>query len=196
MDRHARFCVLFRDAYPALHRYARHRGLSAEDAEDLAADTLEIAWRRLEDVPAAEPLAWLYGVARNVLRNRHRRERNREAVVVRLSRSRAPASEDDPAAAAVAGAGTLRAALGELSEDDQELLKLVAWDGLTRAQVAVAIGCSEGAARTRLHRARNRLAAQIGAGQAPDRPLRRGRRPGLVRMGANSQVTTTEVRDG
>lgn len=92
MDRHARFCVLFRDAYPALHRYARHRGLSAEDAEDLAADTLEIAWRRLEDVPAAEPLAWLYGVARNVLRNRHRRERNREAVVVRLSRSRAPAA--------------------------------------------------------------------------------------------------------
>jgi hypothetical protein len=40
MDRHARFCVLFRDAYPALHRYARHRGLSAEDAEDLAAGTL------------------------------------------------------------------------------------------------------------------------------------------------------------
>jgi len=196
MDRRARFCVLFREAYPALHRYARHRGLSAEDAEDLAADTLEIAWRRLEDVPVAEPLPWLYGVARNVLRNRHRRERHREAVVVQLSRSRAPASEDDPVAAAVAGAWTLRAALGELSEDDQELLELVAWDGLTPAQVAVAIGCSEGAARTRLHRARNRLAAQIGADQAPDRPLRRGRRPGQVRMGTNSQVTTTEVCDG
>ena len=39
---------------------------------------------------------------------------------------------------------------------------LVAWDGLTPAEGAVAVGCSAAAFRVRLHRARRRVAAQLG----------------------------------
>jgi DNA-directed RNA polymerase specialized sigma24 family protein len=39
---------------------------------------------------------------------------------------------------------------------------LVAWDGLTPAEGAVAAGCSAAAFRVRLHRARRRVAAQLG----------------------------------
>ena len=60
--------------------------------------------------------------------------------------------------------GVLRAALASLSSGDQEVLRLVAWDGLTPAQVAVVLGCTPVAARTRLHRARSRLAARLGIG--------------------------------
>ena len=36
-------------------------------AEDVASETFLIAWRRLADVPE-QPLPWLLGVARNLLR--------------------------------------------------------------------------------------------------------------------------------
>lgn len=47
-----------RRAYAPLWRYAQHRGLTGPDAEDLVAQVLEIAWRRIDDVPVAEPLPW------------------------------------------------------------------------------------------------------------------------------------------
>ncbi len=43
--------------------------------------------------------------------------------------------------------GGLRAALASLSDSDQEVLRLVAWDGLTPAEVAVVLGCTPVAAR-------------------------------------------------
>jgi DNA-directed RNA polymerase specialized sigma24 family protein len=67
-----------------------------------------------------------------------------------------PDTHPTPAAAA------LRKSLGELDEDDQEILRLVAWDGLSPSEAAQVLGCSQAAARTRLHRARNRLALELG----------------------------------
>jgi RNA polymerase sigma-70 factor (ECF subfamily) len=46
-----------------------------------------------------------------------------------------------------------------LNDSDQELLMLIAWDGLTRGEVAATLGLSTGAVAVRLHRARRRLAA-------------------------------------
>jgi RNA polymerase sigma-70 factor (ECF subfamily) len=57
--------------------------------------------------------------------------------------------EDGPSAAVLA--------LWSLGASDQELLMLVAWDGLTRAQAAEALGISVGTLAVRLHRARRRL---------------------------------------
>jgi len=51
MDPEARFRAVFDRAYAPLCRYARHRGLTGADAEDVVAQTLEIAWRRIDDVP-------------------------------------------------------------------------------------------------------------------------------------------------
>src|SRR4051812_37082595 len=158
MDAETRFRALFVTAYPALHRYARNRGLTAEDAQDLVASTLEVAWRRLDEVPRDEPLPWLYGVARNVGRNRLRARRRQERLMARMvSREalRRPQHSDGTEADA------LRQALATLDPADQEILRLIAWDGLSPAQAAIALGCSPVAARSRLHRARNRLAARL-----------------------------------
>ena len=159
MDPETRFRALFDAAYAPLCRYARHRGLTGPDAEDLVAQTLEIAWRRIDDVPAAEPLPWLYAVAHNLWRNQARRDRRRRELLARFRASPPAASCEDPAALEP---GVLRAALDSLSDSDQEVLRLVAWDGLTPADVAVVLGCTPVAARTRLHRARGRLAARLG----------------------------------
>ena len=171
MDPETRFRAVFDVAYGPLCRYARHRGLTGPDAEDLVAQTLEIAWRRLGDVPVAEPLPWLYAVAHNLWRNRTRRDRRRRELLARFRTSPPTEACEDPA---VLAPGVLRAALASLSDRDQEVLRLVAWDGLTPAEAAAVLGCTPVAARARLHRARSRLAARLGIG--PDTPRRA--RPG------------------
>jgi predicted DNA-binding protein (UPF0251 family) len=57
----------------------------------------------------------------------------------------------------VAETSELARAFASLSESDRELLSLVAWEGLTRAELAVALGTSRAVVRLRLHRARKRL---------------------------------------
>jgi RNA polymerase sigma-70 factor (ECF subfamily) len=157
VDPETRFRVVFDVAYGPLCRYARHRGLDRPDAEDLVAQVLEIAWRRLDEVPADDPLPWLYAVAHNLWRNQARKDRRRLDLLARFSASlpsEAVSDSTDP--------GALRAALASLSDSDQEVLRLVAWDGLTPADLATVLGCTPVAARTRLHRARARLARKIG----------------------------------
>ena len=166
---------MFDAAYAPLCRYARHRGLTGPDAEDLVAQTLEIAWRRIEDVPAAEPLPWLYAVAHNLWRNQARRDRRRRELLARFRASPPAAACGDPAAGEP---GLLRAALASLSQGDQEVLRLVAWDGLAPADLAIVLGCSPVAARTRLHRARKRLAARLGIDPGPQRDAPAGHKQG------------------
>jgi RNA polymerase sigma factor (sigma-70 family) len=175
VDPEARFCAMFDVAYAPLCRYARHRGLTDPDAEDLVAQTLEIAWRRIEDVPAAEPLPWLYAVAHNLWRNQARRDRRRRELLARFRASPPAADGGDPAAGEP---GLLRAALASLSQGDQEVLRLVAWDGLAPADLAVVLGCIPVAARTRLHRARSRLASRLGIDPGPQRHAPAGHKQG------------------
>jgi RNA polymerase sigma-70 factor (ECF subfamily) len=157
VDPESRFREVFDAAYGPLCRYARHRGLAGPDADDLVAQVLEIAWRRLDEVPADEPLPWLYAVARNLWRNQARKDRRRLDLLTRFSASLPSESVSDST-----DPGVLRAALAALSESDQEVLRLVAWEGLTPAGLATVLGCTPVAARTRLHRARARLARKLG----------------------------------
>src|SRR5581483_959214 len=58
-DSEGQFRVMFESTYAALARYARHRGLSGVDAEDLVAGTYEVAWRRMDVVPTGDgTLPW------------------------------------------------------------------------------------------------------------------------------------------
>jgi RNA polymerase sigma factor (sigma-70 family) len=151
----ARFRALFVATYPALARYARHRGLDRDEAEDLIASTFEVAWRRSDVVPEGdEALLWLYKVAYNQLRNlrrRHQRDRDLSQRLRVLEEVQPPAEPGDPTI------GSIRRALERLSDNDRELVLLVAGEGLSPTQVGVVLGCSAVAARTRLHRARKRL---------------------------------------
>ena len=49
------------------------------------------------------------------------------------------------------------AALAKLGTKDREILLLAAWEGLSHAEIAVVLACSENASAIRLHRARQRL---------------------------------------
>ncbi|HYF73016.1 MAG TPA: sigma-70 family RNA polymerase sigma factor, partial [Nocardioides sp.] len=142
----------------------------AATAEDVLAETLLVCWRRVEDLPA-DPLPWAYAVARNCLRNAERATRRQERVAARI------ASVDPPREDALEtdagphggrdGDDRVREALARLRPADAELLRLWAWEGLEPAALAVVLGITANAAGVRLHRARARLAEELGkTGQA------------------------------
>jgi RNA polymerase sigma-70 factor (ECF subfamily) len=154
-----RFEALFRAHFAAVRRYAFYRATSGVEADDVVAETFLTAWRRLDVVPRDDPLPWLLAVAANVRRNRARSARRAGALANRLPRDGVVSAPPEPFIAAPA----VRAALGALSSADRELLMLVAWDGLSPAQVAVATDLKPSTVRIRLHRARRRFARHFAA---------------------------------
>jgi RNA polymerase sigma-70 factor (ECF subfamily) len=148
--------------YADLLAYVRRRTESADDAADALAETFTTAWRRLGDVPEGEQARlWLYGVARRVLANQRRGETRRTALATRLRDELAVWDTVTPHLDTCA----IRAAFRRLGPGDRELLSLVSWEGLDSAQIATVLGCSRGAVRIRLHRARKRLAKELHAAE-------------------------------
>lgn len=163
----ARFDALFTEYQRRVLAYAMRRTRTPADAEDVAAETFTIAWRKIDNIPSDEPLPWLYAVARRVLAN-HRRglgRRERLAALLRVEDVATPihAGEDHD--------GPAFAALATLSPSDQELLRLVAWEELGNQQIATVLGITPNAVAIRLYRARERFATAL-ARHTPDHDLK------------------------
>ena len=149
-----RFTRLYEQHYWAVVRYLQRRLQDEDAARDAAAEVFTITWRRLHDVPE-EPLPWLYATARNVLAN-SQRSRNRRLRLHHRLAAEPPADEPDSD-----GYENVHKALASLSEPDQEVLRLAAWEELRPAQIADVLGCTANAASVRLHRARERFRAAL-----------------------------------
>lgn len=159
--RHERFEDLFEACHRPLLAYAARRCPTLADAEDVVADAFVVAWRRLDDMPMGDgSLLWLYGVARRTIANQRRGRARRGRLQERLETTfdrpglaaGAPTQPDD---------GTALEALARLSAADQELLRLVAWEELTHAEIGQVLGISANAVAIRLHRARARFEAAL-----------------------------------
>ena len=159
-----RFRRIFESHERAIRSYCARR-LRLADANDAIAEVFVVVWRRIEDAPPEdEARAWLFGIARNVIRNierstlRRRRlagrveatsdgvEEGPEGHVVRRDRDRAVAT-----------------ALASMRPDDAELLRLRTWEELTRAEIAEVFGITVGAVDMRLNRAMKRMAKALRA---------------------------------
>ena len=152
-----RFEQIYEEHREAVRVFVRRR---APDSilEDVVSETFLVCWRKLDRVPD-EPLPWLYAVARKTLANQRRR----------LAREQRVGAVDPAAAVAEpepVGDSILAAAFAALSERDREVLRLIAWEGLSLSQAAVVLGCSALACRVRYHRAKTRLARRLEASEA------------------------------
>jgi len=154
------FEELFAEHGRAVLAYALRRCPNPSDAEDAVAETFTVAWRRLTRVPpGGEARPWLYGVCRRVIANQRRGEARRWRLLGRLT-------QHEPAIRTNATEGSGRSgpaieALGQLRGDDQELLRLVAWEGLSHGEIATVLGITPNAVAIRLHRARHRFEAEF-----------------------------------
>lgn len=162
----------FTAVYQAHHRqvyaYAVTRA-GRQLADEVVAETFLVAWRRLSALPRATPLPWLLAVARRIVYERYRAEERQQAVAAELRAWIADASVAD-VADGVAERAAVLTALARLSDDDRELLTLVAWHGLAPGQAARVLGCSTATYYVRLHRARRHLKNALAAATEPERP--------------------------
>lgn len=176
MERRLRFELLYAKHAPAVKAYVLRRS-DTSTADDIVAEVFIVCWRRFDETPP-DPLPWLLGVARRVLSTQRRGERRRGALRDRLAETHAhppadmttdplvasPEIEDDPLASVADAA--LAGALAQLSDDDRELLLLIAWDGLSPAEAATVLGLKPVTVRVRLLRARRRLTLALASEQS------------------------------
>jgi RNA polymerase sigma-70 factor (ECF subfamily) len=146
-----------------LLNYFARRVDTAEDAAELLAETLFVAWRRIDALPADDESCrmWMFVTARKVLSN-WRRGRKRRFALSRALREQlllaAPAhgaGSDEPDAELV------RAAVKELPLSQRELIVLVDWDGFSVVDAAAVLGVRETTARGRYQRAVTRLRHEL-----------------------------------
>jgi RNA polymerase sigma-70 factor (ECF subfamily) len=139
------------------------RRLPGDDVQDAVADVFLHAWRRIDQAPDGDGrLLWLYGIARNVVRNARRSGTRRRRLRDR-ARALAGSESDDPAAQVVRRAEDqeLLQAVDRLDPLARELLRLRTWEELTLAEIATVTGMSTRAVESRLARIRKRLAVML-----------------------------------
>lgn len=159
MDDRRRCEQLYRAHADHVHAYARRRS-DDQTADEVVAEVFLVAWRRLDAIPP-DPLPWLLGVARRTLANHRRATSRAAALTARIKAALVAQTGQTARDHAVLGA------LATLDPRDQEVLLLIAWEGLRQEEVATVLGVSRPAVATRLHRARKRLAAALAAQDEP-----------------------------
>jgi RNA polymerase sigma-70 factor (ECF subfamily) len=142
-------------------------------AEDLAGETFLRAFhaRSRFDISQTSALPWLFGIARNVVREQVRTVAHRERGLERLH-TQAGISPTDSASLAADAREDLDAiarALLDLPEDEVETLLLHVWEGLSYAECALALGIPIGTVRSRINRIRRRLREHLSQGSTGER---------------------------
>jgi RNA polymerase sigma-70 factor (ECF subfamily) len=160
--------LAFRELYDRwadrLLAYFYQRVFDAEVAADLLAETFAVAFerrRRFRDIGRPGG-AWLYGIAARELSHWFRRQDVERRAVRRLGIA-VPALDDDSIARIEAMVdldahrAALTAALMAISPAQRDAVELRVVGELGYDEIAAELGCSEGTARTRVHRGLARL---------------------------------------
>jgi RNA polymerase sigma factor (sigma-70 family) len=168
----------FRELYERYAAWMRAwflRHTSSDNAAlDLTAETFAQAWnasRRFRDEAGGSAAPWLFGIARNLLRQYHKHNRIETAARQRLGIPIAFAEcedyerVDERDEATVLGP-RLRSGVRSLPSEQRRALQLRVVHGLPYEEVAGRLGCSQNAARLRVSRALRALTAHMGAAEA------------------------------
>jgi RNA polymerase sigma-70 factor (ECF subfamily) len=158
------FAAIYDRYAPRLLAYAVRRTRSRARAEDAVSLVMLETWRRRYDIRFSEDdslAGWLFRTARYVLANEARAARHHRDALARIASRATQSSEyiashlvdDERLRLAVDG-------LAQLSDRDREVIELAAV-GLTESEMAAALGVAVGTIKSRLSRARRRLAERF-----------------------------------
>ncbi len=159
MERQKPFDALLRQQIPPLRRYARSLTRNETRAEDLLQDCLTraVAKQHLWQ-PGTNLRAWLFTIIHNQHVNMVRAG-IREGIIAETDVSELANQIPDLAADASGGEiiRDLGKALAKLPKDQREVIRLVAWHGLSYQRAAELLGVPVGTIRSRLSRGRELL---------------------------------------
>lgn len=159
------FAIFYRRHVDSLIAFFRRRVSAPEQAFDLAAETLAVVALRPGDFRGdGHAVAWLYGIARNVLRSSLRQGRIEDAARRRLGAEPTPLTDADLLAVedrAEAGSEALRIALADLPEPTRRALLARVVEEREYPDIAEELECSEHVVRQRVSRGLARLRAGL-----------------------------------
>jgi RNA polymerase sigma-70 factor (ECF subfamily) len=163
------FRAFYRANADWLYRWLLARVDDPHVASDLTAETFARALEGVGRFRGSAPgsgTAWLFGIARNLVRNTYERRRLERAARERLGMVARPYAPEEHEAVeervdADALAGEIADALGVLSDELREALSLRVVEGLSYDELAAATGISESNARMRVSRALRALSARL-----------------------------------
>jgi RNA polymerase sigma-70 factor (ECF subfamily) len=170
------FASFYREHVTAVTHFVARRVADPHTVADLTAEVFlaVIGSAHTYRPGRGTQVAWLYGIARNVIAGERRRAAHELRTASRIAGRRL--LEDDDIArleeridAESPGRAACQALAG-LPPDERAVLELVAIDGLQVKDAAAALGIRQGTARVRLHRARHTARQAIGPPAVPDAP--------------------------
>jgi RNA polymerase sigma-70 factor (ECF subfamily) len=149
-----------RDAFVSAIRHLRAFAFSlcrdAHLADDLVQETLVKAWQKRESFEEGTNLkAWLFTILRN---NYFSDLRKKNHLLVEANGDCIERLSAPPAQSEHLDLQDFAAALGRLDSAQREALILVGAEGFSYEQAAQICGCAVGTIKSRVHRARHRLA--------------------------------------
>ncbi|MFF2053659.1 RNA polymerase sigma factor [Leifsonia sp. NPDC058194] len=161
------FGALFDLHHDRVFRQALRLTSSVHDAEDVTAVVFMEAWRRRDAmrVVNGSVIGWLLVTANNVHRNHLRSSRR-----YRVALGTLPPPENTPDHSGAvddrldtdARRTAVRAALARLPKRDQDIITLCVFEELSTTDAAEALGVAAGTVKSRLSRAKARLAELLG----------------------------------
>jgi RNA polymerase sigma factor (sigma-70 family) len=167
----------YREHVEAVQRFVARRVPDPHLAADLTGDVFlaVIDSAHTYRPESGRPIAWLLGIARNVIAGESRRNARELRGRARLPASGELIEPDDLARLharidAEAESRQLYRAMDRLPASQRAVLELVALDGLEVSEAARALGIHPAAARVRLHRARRHLQTELGPGEVEGTP--------------------------
>lgn len=154
------------NAIPNLRAFAISLCGNPERADDLVQETLIKAWSKLSSfAEGTNMIAWLYTILRNVFYSEYRKRRREvEDVDGRMASMQVSAPEQ----MAHLNFQDFRQALMQLPDDQREALVLVGGAGLSYEEAALVCDCAIGTIKSRVNRARTRLAHLMAIGSPND----------------------------
>ena len=154
------------EAVPSLRAFAISLCGNVDRADDLVQEALLRAWANMGSFqPGTNMSAWLFTILRNLFRSDYRKRRRE---VEDAEGNYAKTLKTQPAQGAHLEFQEFRAALDKLPQDQREALILVGASGFSYEDAAGICGCAVGTIKSRVNRARSKLAALLYVDGAED----------------------------
>ncbi len=174
-----RFERAYAQHYHHVRSYCRRR-VSEDRVDEAVAETFLVAWRRRAELSDLDDvLPWLYRVAYRVVGHQWRSRSRGRRLDVKLASVPGPVG-DSPEDVAVRSdqTGRVLEAATHLRPQDAEILRLLAWEQLTRQEIAEILGISPNLVSKRIQRARANLTREynrlVASARSHDTPRRNG----------------------
>ncbi len=159
---------------PNLRAFARSLTRSSDQADDLVQEALVKAWRNWHQfAPDSNLKAWMFTIMRNAHLSERRKRKNEVQDVEGEFASQLSAKAEQPGHMDLID---FQVAFAKLLPEHREALVLIGAEGFSYEEAALMCGCAVGTMKSRVNRARTKLAAlmgiesaaEIGVGEASD----------------------------